>query len=113
LGVVDRLSGIFGVEPRYPFLDSRLAELCLAIPAEQKLRAGYNRDIQRRALAQHLPPEIRWRTGKGAPGLHTAHTLPTKGRTVMDEVILGDGADIGRYVDIQALRAQYRMCLDG
>jgi asparagine synthase (glutamine-hydrolysing) len=113
LGVVDRLSGIFGVEPRYPFLDSRLAELCLAIPAEQKLRAGYNRDIQRRALAQHLPPEIRWRTGKGAPGVHTAHTLPTRGRTVMDEVILGGGTEIGRYVDIQALRAQYRSCLDG
>jgi asparagine synthase (glutamine-hydrolysing) len=55
----------FAIEPRYPFADKRLVELCLAIPGSQKVADGYTRIVLRRALEQTLPAEICWRTGKG------------------------------------------------
>jgi asparagine synthase (glutamine-hydrolysing) len=113
LAVLDRTSASFAVEPRYPFFDSRLVELCLAIPVEQKLRNGYNRDILRRALVDVLPPKIRWRTGKARPGAQTMHSLPITGRPVMDAIILGDPGPIARYVDLERARVLYRSCLNG
>ena len=109
----DRLTAGAGLEARYPFLDSRLVELCLAIPAGQKLRDGYNRDLVRRALDGILPGKVRWRRGKGRPGASAAHTLPTTGRETMDAVILGDPGPIGRYLELDAVRALYRRCLAG
>ncbi len=113
LAGLDRLSAGFGLEARYPFLDSRVVELCMAMPTDQKLRDGYGRDVVRRALVDVLPPKVRWRKGKGRPGASAAHTLPTTGRETMDAVILGDPGPIARYVDVEAVRALYRQCLAG
>ncbi len=55
----------FGIEARFPFADKRLVEFCLGIPGSQKVSQGYTRMIVRRALADHLPDPIRWRTDKG------------------------------------------------
>jgi asparagine synthase (glutamine-hydrolysing) len=107
----DRMGGVLGVEPRYPFLDSRLAEFCVAVPKDQILRAGYRRDLVRRALRGLLPPEVRLRRDKGRPGAHTGYTLPATGREVMDSVLLGEPGPIANYVDIEAVRSQYRGCL--
>jgi asparagine synthase (glutamine-hydrolysing) len=113
LGVVDRIAGTFAVEPRYPFLDPRLAELCLAIPADQKLRDGYNRSLARRGLADLMPEAVRLRGSKGAPGAAYAPVLEREERGRMDELILGDPGPITQYVDIIRLRELYRECLAG
>jgi asparagine synthase (glutamine-hydrolysing) len=113
LSIADRLAALHGVEPRYPFLDSRFAELCLAVPAEQKLRGGYNRDLMRRALDDLLPAKVRYRGSKARPGAHIAHTLPTKGRKLMDDVILRNPDPIADYVKIDRVREQYSRCLAG
>lgn len=108
--IVDRLAALFAVEPRYPFLDSRLAELCLAIPSRQKLRGGYSRDLARRALNDLLPPEIRYRTGKGTPGTSPGHSLPTTARSLLDSLILESPGAIERYVDLAQVQDIYRRC---
>jgi asparagine synthase (glutamine-hydrolysing) len=113
LGIYDRIGRHFGVEPRYPFLDSQLVELCLSIPPDQKLRNGLNRDLVRRALGGSLPEAVRRRQGKGRPGVHIAHSLPATGRHVMDEVVLGDMEPLRPYVELARLREQYRRCLAG
>jgi asparagine synthase (glutamine-hydrolysing) len=64
LELADKASGACSVEPRYPFFDRRLMELCLALPAGQKLAAGWGRSILRRAMQGILPPEVQWRPGK-------------------------------------------------
>jgi asparagine synthase (glutamine-hydrolysing) len=51
-------------EYRFPFLHRPLVEFLLAIPIEQKVRPGETRSLQRRALAQVLPPAILRRQGK-------------------------------------------------
>lgn len=113
LGVMDRIAAGFAIEPRYPFLDSRLVELCLAIPPDQKLRDGYTRDILRRALNDLLPHKIRWRAGKAIPGAYIQSSLPATGRHVMDEIILGDPGAIASYVDMARVRELYERCLQG
>ena len=51
----------------YPFLDRDLVEFLLAIPIDQIQRPGQLRSIQRRALADILPPKIARRKSKGGP----------------------------------------------
>lgn len=59
------LSGIpFGIEYRYPLLDKRLLEFCLALPSEQFLQQGMGRSLFRRAMRGILPDEIRLRQSK-------------------------------------------------
>jgi asparagine synthase (glutamine-hydrolysing) len=60
-----KAAGAFNIELRIPFLDRRLVEFCLAIPAEQKIDQGWTRVIARRALVSHLPQKIRFRVDKG------------------------------------------------
>jgi asparagine synthase (glutamine-hydrolysing) len=47
--------GGWGLDTRDPTADRRLVELCLAIPAEQYLRAGRARGLARDAFADRLP----------------------------------------------------------
>ncbi|SEO83387.1 asparagine synthase (glutamine-hydrolysing) [Halorientalis persicus] len=60
----DITHAVFGIEPRYPFLDKRLVEFSLAIPPTQQLTDGWTRMILRRALDDLLPEEIQWRSWK-------------------------------------------------
>jgi asparagine synthase (glutamine-hydrolysing) len=59
----DRNSMAFALEIRLPFLDHRLADFALSIPADQKVRNGWSKYILRTAFPE-LPPAIRWRRDK-------------------------------------------------
>ena len=61
---MDIASGAFNIETRHPFMDKRLIDYCLALPAEQKLNNGWSRLVLRRAMENVLPPKIQWRVGK-------------------------------------------------
>lgn len=65
LEIYDKGCGAFHFETRFPFIDKRLVEFCLAIPGSQKISQGFTRMIMRRALQGILPEDIRWRTDKG------------------------------------------------
>jgi asparagine synthase (glutamine-hydrolysing) len=109
--IVDRGAAASSVEARYPFLDRRLIEFCLAVPAEQKLQQGWTRMIMRRALAASLPSEIRWRVGKGNLAPNFDHGMLTLGRSLLDEFMTRDVHSIEAYVDPNAVRQSYeRYC---
>jgi asparagine synthase (glutamine-hydrolysing) len=55
----DRNSMSHSVESRLPFMDYRLAELALALPAALKLRGGYGKWVVRKALEGRIPESIR------------------------------------------------------
>jgi asparagine synthase (glutamine-hydrolysing) len=55
----DRNSMSHSVESRLPFMDYRLAELALALPATLKLRGGYGKWVVRKALEGRIPESIR------------------------------------------------------
>lgn len=62
--VMDAMAGAHAVEVRCPFWEQGVVELCLSLPADQKMRDGFNRFVMRRAMQGLLPPEVQWRTGK-------------------------------------------------
>jgi asparagine synthase (glutamine-hydrolysing) len=55
------------IETRHPYLDRRLLEFALAIPADQKQRPGQDRSIVRRGLHGIMPPSICARKDKRGP----------------------------------------------
>jgi len=59
----DRNSMAHSLEVRHPFLDHRLVELLLNVPAEWKIRNGWTKYLLRQALPE-LPEAIRWRRDK-------------------------------------------------
>lgn len=61
----NHLAAFSGGESRHPFFDVRLIEHCVSLPSNQKLRDGFTRSIQRRALVDTLPPNISARMSKG------------------------------------------------
>lgn len=60
----DRVAAHFGVEPRDPFMDQRVQAFCLSLPMDQLQTDGWPKMILRRAMAELLPDEVRWRRGK-------------------------------------------------
>ncbi len=60
----DRSSMAYSIEARIPFLDHRLVEFALGIPAEQKIRGAEGKVVMRRAVADLLPREVTERKDK-------------------------------------------------
>lgn len=60
----DRNAMAFGIEPRLPFLDHRIAELLAGLPSAYKIGAGWTKVVLRQAMADILPQDICWRTDK-------------------------------------------------
>jgi asparagine synthase (glutamine-hydrolysing) len=97
-----------GVEVRFPFADRRLVEFCLALPPEQKYDHGWTRLIVRRALADSLPPKIRWRTGKANLGPAFEHSLLVVGRADLRSAVYDRLAIAADFLDVQAVQNVYR-----
>jgi asparagine synthase (glutamine-hydrolysing) len=108
LEVANRAAAAFSIEPRYPFFDRRLMEFCLALPPDQKLHQGWTRVIMRRAMANILPEEVRWRVSKANLSPNFQRRLLDVDRELLDEVILHDPKAIEQYVQIPALRKAYQ-----
>jgi asparagine synthase (glutamine-hydrolysing) len=108
LELADKASAAFAIEARYPFFDRRLMEFCLSLPAEQKLAQGWNRWVQRRAMAGILPEQIRWRPRKGNLGPNFYRRLLDFERKQLEAVALGGAPELEPYVDARTMRAAYQ-----
>ena len=64
LRVEDRNSMAHSVESRVPFLDHRLAEQAMALPAHWKMFDGWNKRILREAMHGRIPASVRLRRQK-------------------------------------------------
>jgi asparagine synthase (glutamine-hydrolysing) len=60
----DRNSMAHSVESRTPFLDYRLVEFCLSLPAEYKIAQGRTKRILRDTMRSILPSQVNARTDK-------------------------------------------------
>ncbi len=107
LGMLDRVYAEHGIEPRFPFLDVRLAEHCLALPADQKLRDGWTRWSLRSAMGGVLPEQVRWRLTKANLGFSFSRKLLTVDREVIEEALFRNPGSIAQYVDLEAFRVDY------
>lgn len=107
LETAEKATGAFALEARYPFFDRRLMEFCLALPADQKLGAGWDRWVFRRAMGGILPRDIQWRANKGnlSPNFH--RRLLDFERERLQNVSLRGMPSLEPFVDSEAIRAMY------
>ncbi len=108
-----RVAAPFRVEARYPHYDRRLAEFCLGLPPEQKLRQGWSRAILRNAMHQILPEEVRWRGGKADLWAPFERGLRKYGQDYLAEAILRTPQGVEQYLDLPVLREWYHQYLSG
>jgi asparagine synthase (glutamine-hydrolysing) len=111
--ICDRLSASCGVETRHPFMDKRLIEYCLALPARQKLNQGWSRAILRRGMEGILPPEIQWRSSKGSATAAFFHGLNTYDRPLLDEIVKQDFNHLADYINLSHCKESYRRTIQG
>ena len=110
--LVDWMSTPFSVELRHPFFDKRLVEFCLAIPTEQKISHGWDREIMRRAMSEILPSEIQWRKDKGDLSFNFDLGFMNE-KEQIDNLLMGDNQLIKRYIDIEKIEKIYIECKNG
>jgi asparagine synthase (glutamine-hydrolysing) len=105
---IDQCAANFGLEVRHPFMDKRLIEYCLALPAEQKLSNGFGRMIMRRGLEGILPKEVQWRRGKADLSPNFDDGLLKRDRVLLDQVMSHQIKHLDKYVDSDFLQAAYQ-----
>jgi len=113
LEACDKNDAAYSIEPRYPFLDRRVVEFCLALPPEQRIRNGYTRAIVRDALAQYLPPEIRHRTTKAYADSYVTFGLVKFEAAGLKDYLLCNPDLLGSYVDLDFIREAYHKLMAG
>lgn len=107
LEVADRAGTAYSIKPAYPFFDKRLAEFCLGLPPEQKLREGWTRLVLRRAMQGILPSKVQWRPGKSDYSAVLTEALLRFNRRALERVCVEDFEIIDAFVDRSRLRAVY------
>ncbi len=108
LETVNHVSQGMGLDVRLPFVDKRLVEYCLAIPAQQKLSDGWPRMIVRRGMRDILPETIRWRNNKADVSSNFTGGLLDFEQTKMEDIILRDCDILEPYINIPRLHEIYR-----
>jgi asparagine synthase (glutamine-hydrolysing) len=111
LNLVDRTAALFGIEGRYPFYDRRLAEFCLALPANQKMRAGLTRAILRDALVKTLPAEVRTRRDKADHSPNFNRGLRFADSEHLTNLVSANACVSGAYFDMEIVGEMVRRFL--
>ncbi|MGB7087647.1 MAG: lasso peptide isopeptide bond-forming cyclase [Phormidesmis sp.] len=105
---VDRYAASFSLEVRHPFMDKRIIEFCLALPAEQKLSNGFGRMIMRRALAGILPEAVQWRFDKADLSANFDHGFLKRDRQLVDKVMADKIQRLKDYIELKPVQAAYQ-----
>jgi asparagine synthase (glutamine-hydrolysing) len=99
----DRVASALGVEPRDPFLDGRVLRLAVRLPGEQLLDGGWSKSVLRRAMADRLPEDFRYRKGKEHLGPEFTRAVVASNPTPLWDRLEPHREQIARYVDLDGL----------
>jgi asparagine synthase (glutamine-hydrolysing) len=105
LRYADRNSMAHSIELRLPFLDRRVAEFALSLPAGLLYRDGYRKQVLRDAVRGEVPAEVlarRDKVGYETPEEHWFATLA--GRDRVAEILLDRDSGAGACFDRQAIK---------
>jgi asparagine synthase (glutamine-hydrolysing) len=109
----DRNSMAFSVEARVPFLDHRLVEWLVRLPAEFKLRHGQTKVVLREAMTGILPESVRTRTDKMGFVTPEDRWLRRDLKTQIEGLLASDRFRSRPYWQADAIREQYRRYCEG
>lgn len=103
----------YGVELRYPLIDSRVVDFARRIPAVWTFADGYSKALVRRAMRGLLPDEILDRPEKIYPTEVFLRALRGSGRSKIEPLLSNMvAADLG-FVEPNALRKAVEDCAHG
>jgi asparagine synthase (glutamine-hydrolysing) len=105
-----RTAAALGLEPRHPFLDRRLVELCVALPGGQKLKNGWPKAVLRRAMSGTLPEAVLQRRGKGHLGPEFTAAVAAAERARISHILEVDAGLLTPYLDMGKVRAGGDRC---
>jgi asparagine synthase (glutamine-hydrolysing) len=108
----DRNSMAYAIEARVPFLDHRMVEFALGVPAEQKIQGADTKVFMRRALKDVLPKEISERKDKLGYPTPFAQWLRGPLRSEVD-TFLNDRVFKRDWYDTAQVKALWRAHLNG
>jgi asparagine synthase (glutamine-hydrolysing) len=106
-----RAAQTFGIEVRQPFTDRRLIEFCYALPPQQKVAAGWTRNILRRGLAGTLPEAIRLRGDKAVNSPAVTKAFLGQDAAHLEHFVNHQAQSLEEFIDLprlQAAHARYR-----
>ncbi len=108
-----KLGSRFSLEPRYPFFDRRVVELCVALPPQQKLRQGWTRYVLRRGMHGLLPEAVAQRRDKAdlSPAFFDGLLHADSGQ--LAAVIEEAREALTAFVDMGAVAEAQARCLSG
>lgn len=112
LEILDKSSAAFAIESRYPFFDKRLVEFCLALPSDQKMYAGWDRIVLRRAMENILPKEIQWRPKKSSMAPVFTRNLRLLEKEHLKEILFDNSSVIEKYVNLEKIQIKYYQFMD-
>ncbi len=99
------LEALHGVESRFPLLDVRLVEWCLAIPEAQYLRNGQKRWLAKRMMAGALPEAVLQHRRLGLPVADWHRHMSRDLARLHEHIeILARDHDVALVLDVQQLR---------
>ncbi|AOX02108.1 hypothetical protein BJP34_24090 [Moorena producens PAL-8-15-08-1] len=105
---IDGISAAVSIEPRHPFLDKRVIELCLAAPAHLKYCNGFGRGVMRRAMKGILPEEVRRRRSKVDFYGFIINRMETAESSVIKKLLLEQKSNLFHYLNTNAVQEDYQ-----
>ena len=110
---MDKNTATYAIESRFPFLDRRVVEFCLALPPEQRIRQGYTRAIEREALGEYLPQEIRQRTSKALANPYIQQGLVKFERKNLHDILWCQSDMLRSFIDLHYIHNVYGKLMAG
>ncbi len=108
----DRNSMAFSIEARVPFLDPRLVEFVASLPANFKIRNGWNKWVMREAFKDLLPEKIRnrrWKVGFTTPEI----AWMRKSAREINTIINSESFRNRSYFNSAKIRERFKEFLEG
>jgi asparagine synthase (glutamine-hydrolysing) len=105
-----RTAAALGLEPRHPFLDRRVVELCVSLPGEQKLAGGWPKAVLRRAMSGRLPEAVLRRCGRKHLGEAYTAAVASAERARITRFLGHDTEQLSAYLDMGKVRAAGDRC---
>lgn len=112
LELEERAHAMFGLEPRFPFMDSRVIEFILAMPWEMRA-SGNRKDLLREAMKGVMPDSVAQRHDKASHTAETDRALRTLCARKRPEPLADRSGMMKQFIDLQQARTLVRRYLSG
>lgn len=100
-----RIAAWHGVDPRHPFNERRVMELCINLSDTQRVDDGWSKVVLRRAMHGRLPDPVCWRTGKEHLGWSLIERLQLGDPEQVQQRLTDCREVLAPYVDLAKLDA--------